>query len=303
MAAGSELRVAIIGRGFGERVLAPAFRRDPRWNTVAVVSRDWQRVLHETAIDAVAIAVPPFEQSQIAIAALQRNLAVLCEKPLASTLADAERIAANTPENVPAMIDFELPEIPSWRKALGLLTNGEIGTLREITVHWTVQPRANAAPSPWKHNPRLGGGALPAFGSHSLHYLELFGGTISSIRGSVSDTSVHLQLAHESGTASTLLIDTNATTMEHRVQMIGANGTLTLLNETRDYVHGFRLIEAGMDCGGEAAAVHTDGRIDAVAGIARKLADWIETGEPQRPSIADGVRVQQLIEWAEKASR
>src|SRR4051812_28044772 len=112
MARGSEpFRVVIIGKGFGQRVLRPAFKKDPRWKVAAVVSRDWESAL-DAAIDAVAIAVPPASQPPIAIAALERGLAVLCEKPLAASLDEAERIAAQRRGGVPAMIDFELPEIP-----------------------------------------------------------------------------------------------------------------------------------------------------------------------------------------------
>jgi hypothetical protein len=55
---------------------------------------DWQSLLAGTALDAVLIAAPAATHAEITVAALEAGLHVFCEKPLAITLADIDRIAA-----------------------------------------------------------------------------------------------------------------------------------------------------------------------------------------------------------------
>lgn len=325
-----EIRVGVIGAAFGRRVLLPAFRGDARFSVVALCARDqdataraaaeegiakgfgdWRRMLEVVQLDAVAIAVSPEQQPEIASSALEKGIAVFCEKPLASSVADADRIVA-AQKGVPAMIDFEFPEIPCWRRALALIESKAIGDLREIAVSWNVHTRSSSLAGPsWKNTSAQGGGALQSFASHTLYYLERFAGPIVKLEASLfrrgsgsADTLAALVLEFATGAVATVRITTNTVcTSEHRVELFGTQGRLTLLNEGRDYVRGFRLLRSSPpEC---AVVVETesfpgedDGRIHAARSLIRRFGDWIESGVPQRPSVADGHRVQQLIESA-----
>lgn len=329
------IRLAIVGAGFGRRVLLPAFRGDPRFSVVALCTRDeaaavqaaqedgvehgfgdWRKLLETVPLDAMAIAVPPDEQPEIAAAALAKGIAVFCEKPLAASVIDAGKIAA-AQNGVPAMIDFEFPEIPSWRQASALLESGSIGELREVAVAWNVHTRSNSASGPgWKQDSALGGGALQSFASHTFYYLERFAGPISQIEAALfrrgsgeADTLATLVLHFANGVVGTVRIATNAVcASEHRVELFGTQGRMTLLNEERDYVRGFRLLRASAPgctvvAETESFPGEDDGRIHAARGVIRRFGDWIESGAPQQPSIADGYRVQRLIEAALNADQ
>src|SRR5262249_44846415 len=140
------LRVAIIGGGFGQRVLIPAFRRDPRaaiellcmsseTRAAAVAlglgipraSGDWRAILQDATLDVVAISVPPALQAEIALAAARAGKHVFAEKPLAMTASDARAISrAASDEGVVGAVDFEFRELAAWQRARQLLRDGAI---------------------------------------------------------------------------------------------------------------------------------------------------------------------------------
>ncbi|MCC7418290.1 MAG: Gfo/Idh/MocA family oxidoreductase [Acidobacteria bacterium] len=203
------LRVAIVGLGFGERVLVPAFRSDPRCEIAGVCARredrareaaarlgvprafaSWRDAIAHPGVDALAIATPPAAQPEIALAAIRAGRHVFCEKPLATCEAEAAALRDAAAEaGVAGMIDFEFPEIPAWQRARELVASGRLGPLREVVVSWHSETRASrqialrrARGGPpgaaddetpdWKTQPAAGGGALNAFASHCFHYLE-----------------------------------------------------------------------------------------------------------------------------------
>ncbi len=117
---GRPLRVALIGYQFVGRVHANAWRQVSRFFDcplepvpVVVCGRDaaavaqaaprlgfaehassWQEVVARDDIDLVDICTPGDSHEHIAVAAAQAGKAVLCEKPLANSLAEAERMQA-----------------------------------------------------------------------------------------------------------------------------------------------------------------------------------------------------------------
>ena len=100
-----------MGTGYGQAVLVPAFRQDPRFEVVALAASrpgkarevakklgvpnahdGWELLLEDPALDAVAVAVPPSLQPEIACAAAQKGKHLFLEKPLAVDLAGALRV-------------------------------------------------------------------------------------------------------------------------------------------------------------------------------------------------------------------
>jgi len=305
------IRLAIIGTGFGRRVLLPAFSGEG-FDVVANCSRDWRSVLQTAALDAVAIAVPPMEQPEIAEAMLDRGIAVFCEKPLAMSAARAQALAARAAGGPANMIDFEFPEIPAWRRAIEIVSSGDMGRLRHVDVRWSIGSRPAAPGFPnWKQQRAGGGGALQSFAPHTLHVLERVGGPIATItaridrmRNDEADTLVSMLIAFRAGALATVTIATNDARSAHRVEITGDAGTLTLASEERDYIRGFRLFETQAGRHAEQVEVepladeHDDGRIAAIRPLIRRFRKWILTGAPQRPSFEDGARVQLLIDAA-----
>ena len=128
----NKVRVGIVGIGFGQQVLVPVFRGVPDSEVLAVCARsqekaravaqrlgierafgDWQALVEDDSIDAVAIAVPPNLQAQIALGAIARGKAVFCEKPLATSVDSASQmVRAAQQAGVANAVDFEFPETP-----------------------------------------------------------------------------------------------------------------------------------------------------------------------------------------------
>src|SRR5262245_18222418 len=154
--------VGIVGCNYGSTVLVPAFRQDPRCEVVALAGTDaartaelaraanvargvgsWQAVLEERAVAVIAIAVPPDLQPAIAQRALELGKPVILEKPLAADLAGARAILeAARKSNRPTIIDFNFPELPSWRRAKAILDGGAIGRLQNVVVTWNFENEA-----------------------------------------------------------------------------------------------------------------------------------------------------------------
>ncbi len=75
-------------------------------NDLCSISQDWQALISADDLDGLILAVPPQIQADIAMAALERRIPLLLEKPLATNTADAEHIACLAAEkNVPVMVD------------------------------------------------------------------------------------------------------------------------------------------------------------------------------------------------------
>jgi predicted dehydrogenase len=88
-------------------------------------------------VDAVMIATPHYDHTTVAIAAFERGIHVLTEKPLAVHKADAERmIAAHAKTKVVFAIMHQMRTNGVWRKVKSLLANGELGEIRR--VNWLV---------------------------------------------------------------------------------------------------------------------------------------------------------------------
>lgn len=331
------IRLGIVGCNFGRAVLLPAFRADPRCRVEALAGTDmtrtseialaegisqpladWHAMADHPELDAIAIAVPPHLQPDIACRALKAGKAVFMEKPLAADL-DAARMVRDQAAHSerPVAIDFEFSELPSWRRAKELIDSGALGALRHVCVTWQVENYATRMRlNSWKTSGASGGGALGNFVSHCFYYLEYFCGPMRDISASLwglpgeappSESSVALAGTFESGAGYTLSMSAAAYLGSgHRVEFYGEDGTLVLSNTTSDYMRGFELLHARRP----AAALeritisdpddarYPDGRIAPVARLARRFLDAVETGAPVVPGIAEAYRVQQLIHLA-----
>src|SRR5438270_14097554 len=86
-----------------------AFARQWGW---AEICSDWQEVIGRKDIDVVDIAVPNALHAPIAIAAAKAGKIVLCEKPLALSLAEAQMMAAAA-KNLPNLVWFNYRRVPA----------------------------------------------------------------------------------------------------------------------------------------------------------------------------------------------
>jgi len=147
-------------------------------------------------VQLIDIAAPGSLHAPIAIAALQAGKHVLCEKPLANTLAEAERMAAAAdaafPSGARAMVGFNYRRVPALALARRLVEQGRIGTLRHVRAvylqDWLVDPDS---PLTWRMQAdRAGSGALGDLGAHIVDLARFLTGDEITGVSAVSATFV-----------------------------------------------------------------------------------------------------------------
>src|SRR5688572_20980740 len=95
-----------------------------------------EKMIHSGAIDAILIATPHYQHTTLGIAALQRGVHVLVEKPISVHKADCERlIAANKDASQKGTIFaavFQQRAEPKFKKIKSLLENRELGEITRV---------------------------------------------------------------------------------------------------------------------------------------------------------------------------
>jgi predicted dehydrogenase len=149
---------------------------------------DWRRVVERDDIGLIDVSTPGDSHAEIAIAALEAGKHVLCEKPLANTLAEAEAMAAAAQKasSVRAMVAFNYRRVPAVELARRLIAAGRLGVIRHVRAvylqDWIVDPDF---PLVWRLQRELAGsGALGDIGAHIVDLAQhLLGDRISSVSG------------------------------------------------------------------------------------------------------------------------
>ena len=194
----AEIKVGVIGTGFGQKVHIPGLQAHHRTQAIAVYHRDLakaqgiaessqiphscetiEKLVNLPELDAVTIATPPFLHYEMAKTVLQARKHLLLEKPTTLTAAQAKELYHLAQQNgVVATMDFEYRFVPPWQRFAELMQEGYVGKPRLITIDWLMSSRANPdRPWNWYAQKEKGGGALGALGSHTFDYVAwLFGG-------------------------------------------------------------------------------------------------------------------------------
>ena len=216
------LRVAMIGHGFmgathsqGWRTAPAAFELPAEIEMHTIVGRnadaasaaakqwgwsesatDWRDVVARDDIDIVDIVTPGDSHAEIAVAALEAGKHVLCEKPLANTVAEAEAMAAAAAtaasRGVKAMVGFTYRRVPAVTLMRDLLAEGKVGRIAQVRAayrqDWLVDPQM---PLAWRlQKEHAGSGALGDIGAHAIDLAQFVTGLqLDSVSG-VLDTIV-----------------------------------------------------------------------------------------------------------------
>ena len=157
---------------------------------------DWRRLIERDDVDLVDICTPGNTHAEIAIAALAAGKHVLCEKPLANTVAEAEsmtRAAAAAPGGAKAAVGFTYRRVPAIALARQIVAEGRIGTLRHVRAQylqdWIADPEV---PLSWRlDREQAGSGSLGDIGAHIIDLAQFItGDSITGVSG-LLETFVH----------------------------------------------------------------------------------------------------------------
>ncbi len=212
------LRVAMIGYGFMGAAHSVGWRQAPRvfdlpepvemavlvgrnakaveaaaqhWGWAAAAT-DWREVIARDDIDVVDVVTPGESHAEIAIAALQAGKHVLCEKPLANSVQEAEAMASAAEEararGVRAMVGFTYRRVPAVTLLRDLIAEGRIGRVQQVRAayrqDWLVDP---SVPLGWRlQKEHAGSGALGDIGAHIVDMTQFVTGqAVRAVAGSI----------------------------------------------------------------------------------------------------------------------
>jgi predicted dehydrogenase len=216
------LRIAMIGHGFMGAAHSQGWRTAPRvfdlpaavemsvvvgrnadsvadaaakWGWAASAT-DWREVIARDDIDVVDIVTPGDSHAEIAIAALEAGKHVLCEKPLANTVAEAEAMAdaaaRAAARGIRAMVGFTYRRVPAVTFLRDLIAQGAVGRIAQVRASyrqdWLVD---RDMPLAWRlQKEHAGSGALGDIGAHAIDLAQFVTGMKLERVSGVVDTIV-----------------------------------------------------------------------------------------------------------------
>lgn len=157
---------------------------------------DWRALIARDDVQLVDICTPGDSHAEIAVAALEAGKHVLCEKPLANSVEEAEAMVAAAERAAArgqvAMVGFNYRRVPAAAYARALVAEGRIGTLRHVRVRylqdWLVDPRS---PLTWRlRKESAGSGALGDLGAHAVDLAQYLTGEAVAGVSALTETFV-----------------------------------------------------------------------------------------------------------------
>jgi predicted dehydrogenase len=193
----SKLRFGLVGAGGIAQAYAQAFNESECCDLIAVADLREEsadalaeiaggkaysdyRQLADIELDAVIVATPPATHPEIACFFLERGTAVLCEKPLTTNVADAEKmIAAAEKAGVQFTMASKFRYCDDVIKAKGILASGMLGEVLQFENAFTAKVDMSKR---WNSDASIsGGGVLIDNGTHSVDIIRYFLGGIDSV--------------------------------------------------------------------------------------------------------------------------
>ncbi|MEU7752798.1 Gfo/Idh/MocA family oxidoreductase [Micromonospora sp. NPDC049101] len=173
---------------------------------------DWRELINRDDIDVVDICTPGDSHAEIALAALAAGKHVLCEKPLANTVAEARAMTAAADvaraAGVRSMCGFNYRRVPAVTMMRQMVADGRLGVIRHVRAtylqDWIVDPQF---PLVWRlQKDRAGSGALGDIGAHIIDLTQFVTGQRISGVSAVTETFVKERPlpAESSGLAATV---------------------------------------------------------------------------------------------------
>jgi predicted dehydrogenase len=324
------VRIAVAGGGYGSKVALPVYAAMAEFEPVAVWSRrpdrardladtrglelgtsDLDELLAVAGLEAVHVATPVALHAEFAIAAAERGLHVICEKPLAMSLDEGRRIAAAVDAaGVVAAVNFGRRE-QETRRRLRERTREVLGELRmaSISLVHTDHAESGSRPFTWVNDARLGGGRLQGYGVHDLDLLLDLFPDVEAVAAATAvgvpervEASSGLRRTVSADDAYTILLRfvggglgvvTLTSTARHArgdlVELYGDRGTVRLDTERRLWSG-----RAGEELESEGPLAANSSH--AFTYVAHAFWRSIREGAPPDPSLAHGLRVQAVLD-------
>jgi len=178
---------AICGRNAGAVEAAAA---KLGWESATT---DWRELIARDDIDVIDICTPGDSHAEIAIAALRAGKHVLCEKPLANTVEEAQAmVAVLEGSGATAMCGFNYRRVPAAALMRQMVADGRVGTIRHVRAtylqDWIADPQF---PLVWRlQREKAGSGALGDIGAHIIDLTQHVTGRLIEGVSAITETFV-----------------------------------------------------------------------------------------------------------------
>ena len=279
-----ELRIGTIGRGFMGRTHSNGYRRvsnffpDLQYQPVlkAVCSRsedkvkafakqwgyesyetDWKALIARDDIDAVDICTPNDTHAEIAIAAAEAGKMILCEKPLARTLKESQRMVdAVEKAGVANTVWYNYRRLPAVTLAKQVIDSGKLGKIFHYRANflqdWTISPEVpQGGEGTWRlDKDAAGSGVTGDLLAHCIDTAMWLNGGIKDV-SAMTETFVKERVHADSGEQQKVGIDDACIFHCHF-----NNGSLGLFESTR-YARGHKALYT-FEINGENASIRWD---------------------------------------------
>jgi len=216
------LNVAVVGAGMAGRSHANGYRQAstvfgpdlPEVRLVAVADANlplaqetarrygyqravgsWQEVAADPSIHVVSVVVGNTLHREVVQGLLAAGKHVLCEKPLAGSLADAEAMVELAEKAAVAGqvtgVGYSYRRAPAFAALAQRVADGGLGTVSSLTGHyWCDYSCDPGAPWTWRYGGGPGTGAVGDLGSHTIDLAELLCGRVELVSGAQLSTVV-----------------------------------------------------------------------------------------------------------------
>lgn len=301
--------------------------------SIPIVHSDYKELLDSGELDALAIVTPDGVHFPIAMAALDRGLHVLCEKPMAMSLAQAQEMADRAASaGLKTMVMFTNRWLPHIRYVEQLIRDGFVGECYHCDFSW-MAGYAREGNYQWKWDCRHGLGVLGDLGSHMIDLAMLFCGDITTVSANLtafidksagapdsyepSSDSATLDVTFGSGAQGTIHASAVAHMadrfMHQRISLYGGSGSLEVVSPLNGEctISGVRHNE---ECWTElhipddllqGIPFDLDSRMriftERSAGP-RLFVDAVIGDLAVKPDFSDGLRVQRVLDAAVRSS-
>lgn len=333
-----QIGIGLIGCGFwANQMHLPAFQKIAGARVVAVASAseaharetaarfdvphwytDYRQLIENPEVEAVDILAPNYLHAPMAIAAAQAGKQIICIKPLATSLAQAERmIEAAAQAGVQLLYAENVPFVPALTKAKDLIESGAVGKVFRVKACEGI----GMPHGPWFFDhQQAGGGCIIDMAVHSLAFCRWMAGSEARSIYAEADTFVH-DMSDEDTSVLTVRFQNGvigqaedswslAGAMDSRFEVFGSQGRILVDNLHRQplqvvsaagYPDAGGPVEGGL--GWTYPSPLPGDILDGQLAMLEHFVDCLLSSTPCRSTAEDGRAILAMVEAAYESLR
>jgi predicted dehydrogenase len=334
----SQVKIGVVGTSWwSDMIFFPILQNYDRADLIAVCGRnqeranevaekyaiadvysDYRKMFSNVNLDAVIIATPDDTHYEMAMAAFDAGLHVLCEKPVALNSAHAKEMLDKAEEvGVKHMVMYTHHWMPYLQHAKQLIDEDYLGRVRHGSIHWLAQYGQNSAYN-WRFDGNRSNGIVSDLGSHLIHWAQWSLGKIVAVTGQLDiyveregldgavanpahDTALFLA-EFESGARINFYISATAHVFDEDMKLsVNLHGEQGMLDAGWNYGEHEKSWIIAQQLGTEDKIQESHpmdivDHFDKNSVGARLFVDCILDDIPIKPSLNEGYQVQKIID-------